>query len=225
MKLRKRKKNKLLVIFLLILINTIVIINYVGSKITPQAEEIIKANVNKSINSYVFYIFSRDTLSNEKLMDIVDLNMNSNQEVISIDYQFNKVYKYLGESVFNFFKGEPNINIEYYDLEKEIFLLPIGMMNKNNMLINGMGFKIPIKVKILTDVNLGFKTKVSDYGLNNVLVELYIVVNVKNEMIASGSLKQFGETYEIVLASKVVMGKVPMYYGGSIEKSSSILSS
>ena len=225
MKLKKRKKNKLLVICLLILLGTIIILNYIGNKITPQAEEIIKANVNKSINSYVFYIFSRDTLSNEKLMDIVDLNMNSNQEVISIDYQFNKVYKYLGESVFNFFKGQPNMNIEYYDWDKEVFFLPVGMMHKNNILINGMGFKIPIKVKILTDVNLSFKTKVSDYGLNNVLVELYIVVNVANEMLTSGSLKQFGETYEIVVASKVVMGKVPMYYGGSIEKSSSILSS
>lgn len=225
MKLRKRRKNKLLVICLLIFINTIVIINYVGNRITPQAEEIIKANVNKNINSYVFYIFSRDTLSNENLMDIVDLNMNSNQEVISIDYQFNKVYKYLGESVFNFFKSSPNINIEYYDYDKELFLLPIGMMYKNNMLVNGMGFKVPIKVKILTDVNLSLKTKVSDYGLNNVLVELYVVVNVSNEMIASGSLKQFGETYEIVVASKIVMGKVPMYYGGSIEKSSAIVSS
>lgn len=225
MKLRKRRKNKLLIICLLILINTIFIISYVGNRITPQAEEIIRANVNKNINSYVFYIFSRDTLSNEKLMDIVDLNMNSNQEVISIDYQFNKVYKYLGESVFNFFKGSPNINIEYYDYDKELFLLPIGMMYKNNMLVNGMGFKVPIKVKILTDVNLSLKTKVSDYGLNNVLVELYVVVNVSNEMIASGSVKQFGETYEIVVASKIVMGKVPMYYGGSIEKSSSIVSS
>ena len=37
--------------------------------------------------------------------------------------------------------------------------------------------------------------------------------------------KEFGDTYEIIVASKVVVGKIPVYYGDSIEQSSAIVSS
>ena len=72
---------------------------------------------------------------------------------------------------------------------------------------------------------MGFKTKVTNYGVNNILVELYLVIETNNKMIVPYSEHQFGETYEIVLASKVIMGSVPLYYGDTIEKSSAIISS
>jgi hypothetical protein len=36
---------------------------------------------------------------------------------------------------------------------------------------------------------------------------------------------KFGETFEYVISSRIVNGKIPDYYGGIIEKSSSIVSS
>ena len=35
----------------------------------------------------------------------------------------------------------------------------------------------------------------------------------------------FGDTYEYVISSKIVNGKIPDYFGGVLEKSSAIVSS
>jgi hypothetical protein len=57
------------------------------------------------------------------------------------------------------------------------------------------------------------------------LIELYLVVDVDNDIILPSIYKSFGERYEIIVASKIVMGKIPTFYDGMIEESSTILSS
>ena len=102
--------------------------------------------------------------------------------------------------------------------------MKVGLIN-NNILLENLGFRIPCKVNFVNDIEINFKTKVTDYGLNNVLVELYLVVNVENDLLSPQGHETFKEDYEIVIASKVIMGRIPDYYGGMFEKSSSIVSS
>jgi hypothetical protein len=52
-----------------------------------------------------------------------------------------------------------------------------------------------------------------------------MVIDVKNYIMSPSTYKEFGEKYEILVASKIVMGRIPSYYGNVIEKSSSIVSS
>ena len=91
-------------------------------------------------------------------------------------------------------------------------------------LINLLLIKI-IFSNFISDIDMGFKTKVSNYGLNSLLLELYLKINVNNSIMSPSSYKEFGETYEIILASKVVVGEIPVYYGGELEKTSPIVSS
>ena len=42
---------------------------------------------------------------------------------------------------------------------------------------------------------------------------------------APNSYKEFNNSYEIIAASKVVMGKIPLYFGDTMEQSSAIVSS
>ena len=48
---------------------------------------------------------------------------------------------------------------------------------------------------------------------------------IKNYIMSPSTYKEFGEKYEILVASKIVLGRIPMYYNGIMEKSSSIVSS
>ena len=74
-------------------------------------------------------------------------------------------------------------------------------------------------------INIGFGSNIESYGINSILVELYLVMDVKSWFVNPFNDGTFGETYEYVLSSKIINGSVPMYYGGNIEKSSSIVSS
>ena len=97
--------------------------------------------------------------------------------------------------------------------------------NEGNLLFNNFGFKIPCRVEFVHDMDMGFKTKVTNYGVNNLLIELYIVIDIKSYIMAPNSYKEFNNSYEIITASKVVMGKIPLYFGDTMEQSSAIVSS
>ena len=72
---------------------------------------------------------------------------------------------------------------------------------------------------------MSFKTKVKEYGINNVLVELYLNIRIVNDIITIGSRDSFENNFEVIIASRLITGDIPDYYGGIIEKSSSIVSS
>ena len=70
-----------------------------------------------------------------------------------------------------------------------------------------------------------FKTKVVNYGMNNVLVELYLVVKIESWFINPFDENKFGEEYEYIISSQIINGSIPQYFGGVIEKASSIVTS
>lgn len=226
MKLRKRRKNNFVIILILIFLCTWKMIDFIGDNLVPHVENIVKKNVNKSLYNYVFNIFDREILEKEDLLDIVNLNMNDEGEVVSVDYKFNVAYEYLSEGMDGLFENISNMEIDtaYKKSDDGVFFVPVGLVN-NNMLLDYLGFKVPCKIKFISDIDMGFKTRVTDYGMNNLLVELYLAINIKNDLMSPSTFYEFGESYEMIIASKVVMGRIPTYYGGVIEKSSSIVSS
>lgn len=226
MKLKRRKKRSVLFTILLIIINSIFLINVIGKNITPYIEQMVKNYVNKGIYHYVFNIFDNDILVNNEMINIITLNMNSDKEVVSVDYKLNIAYKYLSEGMDNLYNNINNLKLDFnvYDGDNSIFFIPLGIINKN-LLFENMGVKIPCKITFLSDIDMGFKTKVNNYGVNNLLVELYLVINVKNSLVSPSSFYEFGDSYQMLIASKIVVGRLPLYYGDSYEKSSTILSS
>lgn len=225
----KRKiRNNIVFLVIAIIICTSSIVNYIGNKLTPQVENIIEINVDKTIHNYLYNMFSVDVLSNENMMDFINISFNSEGEAVAVDYRFDLVYKYLSNEMTNVFNGIRNMDVkmEYYDYENGIFFVPLGIIDKGNILITDFGFKLPCKVVFFSDLRMFFTTKVSSYGINNLLVELYLNVNVKNTIMGPSTFNEFGNNYEIIIASKVIVGSIPMYYGGGeITKSSAIVSS
>lgn len=227
MKLRRKKViRKYLLVIILICINTYLIINYIGKKITPVINDLVVKTVNKSMYAYIFNTFNKEVMTSVDVNDILYFTMNKDGDIIAVDYRFDKAYQVLSDSLNTLFINVNNMKMDsvYYDGHRKMFFVPLGIIS-NNVLLSNMGSKIPCKVVYLTDVQMGFKTKVSNYGINNVLVELYVVIETKNNLINPIGTVEFGDKREVVVASKVIMGNVPGIYGGQIEKSSAIVSS
>ena len=201
-------------------------IKYIGENLIPHIENVVEKNVNRSIYNYVFYIFDKSTLENEDLLKIIELNFNKDGEVVSVDYKFNIAYKYLSNGMEQLYNNisDMELDTDYDKTDDGIYFVPVGL-TQNNMLLDYLGFKVPCKLVYLSDIDMGFKTKVKEYGMNNILIELYLAINVKNDLMSPSSFYEFGNSYEMIIASKIVMGRIPDYLGNSIEKSTSIVSS
>ncbi len=230
MKLKRKYKYKKFIILLLsiitiILIYTIYTINYVGNVITPKINKFVIKITDDNVNHYIASAIDKNTMSKLEIDDIIHLNMYKDN-IVSVDYNLKNVYNYLGDTINTLYSEVYNLDINnpYYDNDKKVFKVPMGFIS-NNVLISHLGPKIPIKIDLLREINISFKTKLSDYGINNSLVELYLNITVYNNIINPFYQEEYSRDYEILIGSRMVVGKIPDYYNGLIEKSSSIVSS
>lgn len=226
MRLKRKKKTNYFIIFLIIFIVTRIMLKDIGSKLAYHIENIVIKNVNKSVYNNVFSILGSDELGSEELLDVISLSKNNDGEVISVDYNMNIAYDVLSNCMEDLYSSITSLDMSslYKSGINNVYYIPMGLIY-NNVLLDNLGFRIPCKINFISDIDMGFKTRVKDYGVNNLLIEIYLVIDIKNYIMSPSTYKEFGEIYEILVASKIVLGRIPMYYGGIMEKSSSIVSS
>lgn len=226
MRLKRKKKTNYFVIFLIVFVITRIMLKDIGSKLAYHIENIVIKNVNKSVYNNVFSILGSDELGSEELLEVISLSKNNDGEVISVDYNMNIAYDVLSNCMEDLYSSITSLDMSslYKSGINNVYYIPMGLIY-NNVLLDNLGFRIPCKINFISDIDMGFKTKVKDYGVNNLLIELYLVIDIKNHIMSPSTYKEFGEKYEILVASKIVLGRIPMYYGGIMEKSSSIVSS
>ena len=220
------KNSKLFLILFLIIIFSIGIITLIGNKASNKITKYVRVNLEKEIYNYIFNTFSRKIMNNEDLKNTLVINYNREGEIISIDYDFAKCYNMLGKSIKILHDNADKINIkkDNYDQNKNILFVYLGNLS-DNYYLQELGPRIPIKVNILNNIKMSFSTKVSAYGINTILLELYLNIITETSFVGPIKMEQFNNSYKLIVSSTVLNGKIPQYYGGTIEKSSAIISS
>lgn len=188
-----------------------IIINYANVQTKRIGIEILRNAGTKEVN---------ELLKDKNLFRIAK---NNNGEIESIDFDtgiINEsllvVAKNVRKRLKEVEKGE-NLPEEVYidvldkDLKKGIiYEVPIGVVFGNSFLAN-VGPRIPVKIKYSGNVGLDVKTRVSQYGINSALIEVYIYVEVTQRTILPFSSKDIKLTSEIPIVMKVVKGSTPYY--------------
>lgn len=162
-----------------------VIINYTSNDFEKKAFN----NINSVIN---------DTLKNEDLDNFFKIYKNDNDEILYVDYDLKKTYSLLA-------KINKNFHSSFSDYTIQVNMSAVF----NNPLTYFLGPKIIIKVEYIDSILTNVNTKISDYGLNNALIELYINIKFKGKMISTFSEDTVDVSYDFLIASKVINGKVP----------------
>lgn len=160
---------------------------------------------------------SSESLNILKDRDLYKVTRNSSNEIIMIDYDSYLVNLFLRD-VSN------NISNALRDEEGDVsFYVPLGSVFKNPI-INGKGPKIPVRMELLGSVTTNIETKVTEYGINNSLIEMSICVVVKEKVVLPVISNTIKVENSYPISYKVITGKVPVYYGKGISKSSGIYS-
>lgn len=242
-RLRSRKKikisTKITIIIVLILIFIYLFLSYCNKKILPVIMKQAKIDSKKmaitiiknSINDEVL-----DVLDEDELFTVIK---NNNGEVQTIDFNPIIVNKFLSKTTSivsdNLKKIENGdvsdisfINSEDYDIKKlkngVISEIPMGIIT-NNVLLANLGPKIPVKINLVGNVVSSIETNISNYGINNAIVEIYAKVEVTEEVIIPFQTKRIKVVNNIPVAIKIIQGNIPNYYSdGKLNSSSNILS-
>src|SRR5699024_2051633 len=91
-------------------------------------------------------------------------------------------------------------------------------------LMANMGPTIYLKINFTGSILTNIKSKITNYGMNNALVELYVTIKINEEIMAPVVNKTLNIEYDVLIASQVINGRIREYYGGLITGTSNILS-
>lgn len=212
----KRKWLKLLITFILLIIFTFIILVFLSNKVMPfymnyseaEMKRVVTTVINKSVTEEV---------TNQLEVDSLFALKKENDNTIIVDFDpviVNRVMSKISDVVYNNLKlisKKDKLTLEKYNLDESYFYIPSGIIFNTTML-NNVGPRIPINLEIISSVNPNLKTEVTEYGINNSLIEVYINVIVDVKMI----LPMYSNTMQIVvvvpLAVKLIQGEVPKYY-------------
>lgn len=197
----KKGGNFIKIMVVGIVIATLFWFKFFSKRMEPKiiAEARIKADtriyklLNNAINDSV------NKIDNNRLLIF---NKNRNGEIILAEYNLQETYKLM--NYFNNKMKESNNNFSF-------FVSP-GLASKD-FLLNYIGNKIPIKIKMSNNYYTNLKTKVTDYGFNNAMVEVYLVIEIKQQMIIPFEKKTESKKYELLISNYFITGKVPDFYG------------
>ncbi len=195
---------------------TPVLLTYAESKATKIATLLITQAVNDKVLNMMdvedIIVTSKDNTGFVREVDVNPISVNKLLNMIT-----NYVQEYL-EKV-----EEGNIDslgvsdtiFSNYDLHKLkqgiIYEIPSGVIFKNSLLSN-LGPKIPVRINLVGDVTSDIQTKVSNYGINNVFLEVIVYVEVSMQVLIPFASKTVQANTNIPIVMKIIEGSVPNFY-------------
>lgn len=215
MKLKERLKRKyyILITFLISLFLFIIIFSLYSKKLNPKLNDYIDFLVKDEI--YKKVIKSNNFITNEEVNDILYIDKNDSNEIVYLDYDIDKTYKLLNKYIDSLKKDNS---------KSKILTVPLFIAS-DNIIISSLGPKIKFKYEIIDNVKGKIKTKVTDFGVNNALVEMYFELEIGYLVVIPMNKKESVLKIEILISSKIINGKVPTFYGKNIFKESGVSTS
>ena len=186
-----------------------------------EAKKFSSIIINDAIDKYI---------TNQIDMDNLFLITNdSSGEIKSIDFNTSLINKYLTNATKSIQKNLKYIEngdiqkVEYkanlldtYD-EKALKNGVIYYLNSgfifNNPIFANFGSQIPIKIALTGEVVSNISTELTNYGINNALIKVYVNISITEQVILPYFEKQIELNTKVPVALKLVNGSVPNYYG------------
>ena len=233
-KLKTKRKNLLLtfiIILIIVLSFSLVIINYIGKKITPVLFKYSEIETKKFSNLIINNAISKTVTNKIKTDEIFIITNDDKNEIKTIDFNTPKINEYLTEvtkhiqeDMKNLEQGNTNkidkkIKNKYSEsnLKKGIiYSLSTGVVT-NNPILSNLGPKIPIKINLIGDIISYVSADVEDYGINNSIIRVFINLKITEEVILPFYGKNIDIEAKVPVAIKLVTGKLPNYYIGTKE--------
>lgn len=187
--------------------------NYVDVEVervfTNIVNRVLREN-NVKFNDYLIYSTQAENISYDidKVNEYTDLvSKKINEELFNLEQEYikNKYdYKYYDKNKYKYIRKGLLYEFSFNNLNK-------------NILFGNLGASIPIKISFLGSVNSNIEIVTKDYGINNILVEAYLNINVKSYSTMPLGSKIHDVSINELIFVDIINGKVPNYIISSVK--------
>ncbi len=222
--------EKIIILFILLFVGLIMTFRYISHTITPvllnyaevEARKFINIIINKSITES--NIDDLDSLiivkESDGVISTVDFNVNIvNSMLAKVGDRIDANMKALEEGKLTSIPGYSDEDLA----QGIIYRLPSALFFKDNVISN-LGPKIPVKIDMRGSITTNIDTKLTNYGINNALVEIAINITLEEQILLPFTIKMITVENRIPVVLKIIEGVVPKYYSNGYTNSSPLLS-
>ncbi|WP_459501697.1 sporulation protein YunB [Bacillus sp. C1] len=211
-------RHVLLISFIIFLLLTLQGVWIVNKSIQPtlikygevQTHKMATAVMTKAVKDRIQEGFDVDSLmkvQNDKngKVSTIDLNTKQVNEILTSTTAY--IEKYLHQV------EEGDMKVLGLPEESGVSMsVPLGRITENALLGN-LGPDIPIDFTTIGHVNTDIKQNVKPHGINNTAIEVVMEVDVTLQVIIPFRTKEITVKQNIPIATRIVQGEVPTYYG------------
>lgn len=188
--------------------------NYIDSEVDKIASNIIHyalKNVNSSSNNYLI-VEKKDNIIENISYNTVEINRLRDELVDSVQKEFSAIES--GDFSHYSFAHQEKYRMKYPNM-KSGYMCEVSIHSlQNSTLFGNLGPTIPVKLSFMGFVTSDVDVKMKEYGINNVILEVDIVVKVSNMITMPISSRIHDVEVRDVLSVEVIRGEIPRYYSG-----------
>ena len=238
----KKKKSKkhlfsfLLYLFFICFIFAFFFIYYFHRTLGPglircaedEVEKLSVLTLNNGVRKY---------MANHDMGDILQIVRKENGDISLVRYDTKKLNQFTIELTSLLTKDLDLLvkgNFEDLDLdigrissnsylkvdEGILFMISLGSAIGNSLLAN-IGPKIPLNLSVIGNVQTDVHSKVTNYGLNNAMIEIFVDIQMQMVIQMPFLSKKVKIKKSIPLTMEMVQGEIPNYYLDSESKDNS----
>ncbi|KKB72940.1 MULTISPECIES: sporulation protein YunB [Bacillus] len=213
----------MLLSFVIFIFSTTVSLLIINSSIKPTLLNIAEMETNRiamhAIQEAVESYISKD----KNVQNMIEMKTSENGKVTTVDFNSHvvkdmqsKITKALHHNLQETETEEFNSSAKTKKGRDDgvIYQIPLGQTTGNSLLGN-LGPKIPVRLNIVGDVFTDVKESVKPYGINNALINIGVLVEVKVRVVIPFATKTAVVKNTIPATIQAIHGDVPDFYSGS----------
>nr|WP_223155051.1 sporulation protein YunB [Alkalibacillus aidingensis] len=200
--------------------------------IEPTLIEIAETKTNQFAREAINEAVSKRIADDLDAEELLNIETDDEGNIVSINWNSVVVNRVLRNTTFrvqNFLKrierGEitPEDTLNF-DLDDEIIIqedtvdehraivrIPIGQATGNALLAN-LGPQVPVHFRVIGDVQSDVERKITEYGINNALIEIDIHIQANVQIVIPFSTKTTVVETNVPVYVGAVQGRVPDFY-------------
>lgn len=221
----KLNRNIFYVLLIVIVILILLLFNMISNKLKPYlltiatdegirlSNIIVNDAVKKEIGNDISFdkLFITTENNNVSTIDFDTIVVNRLLVNITNDVLLNLKYVENGEID----KLDMLVGYNKNKLRKGI-IYEVPLTNTyNNIFLTNLSPRIPIRIRLVGNIDSSISTKITNYGINNSLVEVYINISINLQMVLPILSNRITTKSSIPLALKLVHGKIPNYFSNN----------
>ena len=223
--------KKLLVGILLVVLGVILFLFFVDIRLNKIIGEYINEEVERLTTNIISQAASQ-LMVGQDYKSFILIEKDKDGEIKNIEYQIDEINKIKRKA--NILIHKKILELENGDVSDKFFADRINtgkFKNKKNgilcdvslgsvrdsTLFSNIGPTIPIKLLFIGQVESNVDVKFKDYGINNVIVQIDLIVSVKEQIVMPTSSKRKRITIRQPISINIIKGDVPSYYVGGVK--------